>query len=218
MQQPPAETQISPVGLKVVAIGVIHVVVVVVLEADGSLHVCWWRCSQGNDRRQIIPAAQQIELDTSEEREQGKGIQERESPGDGADLHLVPQLCLALFALPLAACLYPSSLKAAQRARALASNLTGMNIALALKAGTLCVVIGGFGHARGCCTGNLAGPYAASETLSFLLLQLFEDLFDGNGVEDIFGGGGEDGEDGEGAVFLVLLETAAEAGSRQHCA
>jgi hypothetical protein len=44
-----------------------------------------------------------------------------------------------------------------------------------------------------------------------LFLQLFEDLFDWDSVEDILGGRGQDGEYGESAVFLILLEAAAEA-------
>jgi len=42
-----------------------------------------------------------------------------------------------------------------------------------------------------------------------LSLQLFQHLFDGNGIQYVLGRGGQDGEDGEGAVFLVLLEAAA---------
>lgn len=33
-------------------------------------------------------------------------------------------------------------------------------------------------------------------------------------MEDVFGCGGENGKDGERAVFLVLLEAAAETGLR----
>lgn len=36
------------------------------------------------------------------------------------------------------------------------------------------------------------------------------DLLDGEQFEDSFGGGGEEGKDGERAVFLILLETATE--------
>jgi hypothetical protein len=40
-------------------------------------------------------------------------------------------------------------------------------------------------------------------------LQVLQGLLDGQGLDDVLGGGRQDGEDGEGAVFLVLLEPAA---------
>jgi hypothetical protein len=44
-----------------------------------------------------------------------------------------------------------------------------------------------------------------------VFLELVEDLFYGNGVENVLGSCGEDGEDGKCAVFLILFKTAAEA-------
>jgi hypothetical protein len=44
-----------------------------------------------------------------------------------------------------------------------------------------------------------------------LALQLFEDLLDGDSIEYVFSGSREDGEDGEGAVFLVLFKAPSQA-------
>jgi len=41
-------------------------------------------------------------------------------------------------------------------------------------------------------------------------LQVLQGLLDGQGLDYVLGGGGQDGEDGEGAVLLVLLEAAAQ--------
>jgi hypothetical protein len=126
-----------------------------------------------------------------------------------AYLHLVPQLRFALPALPLACIGGP--LDAARGAVALASYLTGVHIALALKASALGVVFSRVCHARRRGARNLARSHAACQSLGLLLLQLFQHLLYGNGVEDVLSGSREDGQDGEGAIFLVLFEAAAEA-------
>ena len=89
-------------------------------------------------------------------------------------------------------------------------DLTGMDEAVRLETGALCILLGGVGNAWGRGAGELAGADAPGQALCLLLLQLFEDLLDGDGLEDVLGGGREDGEDGEGAVLLVLLEAAAQ--------
>jgi hypothetical protein len=86
-----------------------------------------------------------------------------------------------------------------------------VHIALALEAGALGVVLGRVCHARRRGARNLARSYTPCQPLRFLFLQLLQHLLHGDGVEDVLGGGREDGEDGKGAVFLVLLEAAAEA-------
>lgn len=45
------------------------------------------------------------------------------------------------------------------------------------------------------------------EPLGPFLLQLLGQLLDGQGFEDVFGGSREEGEDGVGAVCLVLFES-----------
>lgn len=64
------------------------------------------------------------------------------------------------------------------------------------------------GRIGGCDLGRCDAPLQA---LRLLLLQLAQCLLDGEGVEDVVGGSRQDGEDGECAVFLVLLEAAAQA-------
>lgn len=63
VQQPPAESQVSPVGLKVVAEGLSQLIIVI-LEADcrvgrGS--------SQRDNTREVVAAAKEVELDAGED-------------------------------------------------------------------------------------------------------------------------------------------------------
>ena len=77
-----------------------------------------------------------------------------------ADLHLIPQLGLALLAPSLAAAIR-GALYAARGALALAGHLAGVHIALALEAGALGVVLGRVCHARRRRACNFAGTHAA---------------------------------------------------------
>lgn len=75
VQQPPAQTQIASVGLKVVAVGVLKVVVVVVFEADLGGVV---GRGERHNRGKVVAAAQEVELDAGEEGEEGEGVDEGE--------------------------------------------------------------------------------------------------------------------------------------------
>lgn len=86
-----------------------------------------------------------------------------------------------------------------------------MHITLALETGALCVILGRISYAWRRRTRNLAGSHAPCQPLRLLLLQFFQHLFDGNDIENVFSGGGEDGEYSKCAIFLILLEAATEA-------
>lgn len=65
--------------------------------------------------------------------------------------------------------------------------------------------IAGVGSGRG-------NAGAAGNSGSLLLLQLVGEGFDGEGLDNVFGSGGEEGEHGVAAVFLVLLEASVYTG------
>ena len=74
MQQPPAESQVSPVCLKVIAEGLSQLVIVI-LQADRRVGR---GSGQRDDTGKVVAAAEEIELDAGEDGEQGKGIDEGE--------------------------------------------------------------------------------------------------------------------------------------------
>lgn len=76
MQQPPTESQISPVCLKVIAQGLCQVVIVV-FQADRR--VCRRR-GKGDDAGEVVSAAKEVELDAGEYGEQGESVDEGERP------------------------------------------------------------------------------------------------------------------------------------------
>jgi hypothetical protein len=53
---------------------------------------------------------------------------------------------------------------------------------------------------------------AARNPRGLLLLELLGEGFNGEGLDDVFGSGGEERKNGVGTVFLVLLEAAIDAG------
>ena len=138
-----------------------------------------------------------------------------------ANLHLAPQLRLGLVALAGLAwlletlsqsCITTTTATAVRR-----HDLTGMDEAVGLQVGAARVVCDRrVGHAlRVCDTGrrrarNLAGANTPRQALRLLPLQLLKHPFDGNGLEYILRRSGQDSQDGEGAVLLVLLEPAAK--------
>lgn len=132
--------------------------------------------------------------------------------GHTADFHLVPQLSFGLLArlglLPVARGLC-TCLGRHDTALALQRDLTGMHIALRLHALTP-AILGCVNDTRRRRTRNLTRPHAPRQSLCLLPLQLLQHLLDGYRIEDLLCGGGQDGEDGEGAVFLVLLEAPAQ--------
>ena len=73
MQQPPAKSEIAAIGLKVISESLCEIIIVV-LETDTG-RLSWWR-GKGDDARQVVPASKKVELDSSEEGQQGKGIEE----------------------------------------------------------------------------------------------------------------------------------------------
>lgn len=91
--------------------------------------------------------------------------------------------------------------------------LAGVDAALA-DDGALAVVLGqgGVGNAgRG---GRGIGRMGLDGLGRLGLLDLVGDLFRVHLGEDIGGGGGEEGEDGKGAVLLVLFKASTQAGGR----
>jgi hypothetical protein len=86
-----------------------------------------------------------------------------------------------------------------------------VDVAVRLYARALRIVLGGVSYTRRCGCSNLARSDAPGQPLRLLPLQLFQHLFDGYRVEDVLGCSGQDGEDGKGAVFLVLFEPSSEA-------
>jgi hypothetical protein len=80
VQQPPAQAQISPVRLKVVAIRLLEVVVIVVLEVDARAFRRRLRRRQRDNRREVIPATEQIQLYPREQRKQSQRINQRKRP------------------------------------------------------------------------------------------------------------------------------------------
>lgn len=92
--------------------------------------------------------------------------------------------------------------------------LCGVHAGLALGAhgdDAAAVVVGRvrLGYARRAGRPNAAG---AGHGRALHLLDVIGDLFRVHRLEDVGGGGREEGQDGEGAVLLVLLESPAEAG------
>lgn len=86
-----------------------------------------------------------------------------------------------------------------------------MDVALALEAGQAASVI--LRHA-GSDRAQLRGCFSSVQSrqpLRTLLLQLLRELLDGESLEDVLGRGREQCEDGEGAIRLVLFESAAQA-------
>ena len=229
VQQPPAQAQVSPVRLEVIAVRVLEVVVVVVLQADLGALAGGLRGSERDDRSEVVAAAQQVQLDAGEEGEEGEGVQKREGSCyrclrqwgglregglHAANLHLVPQLGLAFLALLLAAgCWAGFSWAGAAVCCGLAldrlHDLAGVHEAVRLQAGAAAIVLGCVCHARRRGAGQLAGADTAGQTLRLLLLQLFQHLLHRQGIEDVLRRRRQDSEHSEGAVLLVLFEAPA---------
>ena len=78
VQQPPAQTEVSPIRLEIISVGLIEVVVVIVLQIYAGLLVRWRWCSERHDRGEVVAAAKEVELDACEECKERQGVQERE--------------------------------------------------------------------------------------------------------------------------------------------
>ena len=74
VQEPPAERQISPIGLKVIAQRLREVIVVMVLQADRR-GIGRGR-GQRDDAGQVVPTAEEVELDSGEDGQQREGVDE----------------------------------------------------------------------------------------------------------------------------------------------
>lgn len=72
MQQPPAEGEELAVGLKVIAVGLLQIVIIMIFEAyRGILKTVG---GQGNDAGKVIAATEEIELDPSQEGEEAERV------------------------------------------------------------------------------------------------------------------------------------------------
>lgn len=83
MEQPPAQTKVPPVCLKVVAVGLFKVVVVVVLEVDARALGGWLWCSKRDNRGEIVAAAKEVQLDSRKKREEAEGVEKSKGSGYG---------------------------------------------------------------------------------------------------------------------------------------
>lgn len=72
VQEPPAERQVFAVRLEVVAIVLLHVVVVAVFKADFAAFLRWG--GEEDDAREVVPAAEEVELYAGEEGEEAEGV------------------------------------------------------------------------------------------------------------------------------------------------
>lgn len=66
MQQPPTESQIAPIGFKVIAQCLCQIIIVV-FQADRR--ICR-RSSKGDNAGEVVSAAKEVELDAGEDGEQ----------------------------------------------------------------------------------------------------------------------------------------------------
>jgi hypothetical protein len=217
VQQPPAQAEVTAVCLKVVTVGGVGIVIVV-LEGYAGAFGRWRGCCQRDDRGEVVAPPEQIELDAGEKGEEGERVEQREGARHGAYLQVVPQLglCAAGLVCRRWRCRRwhwhwdIGDRRSVEGDSSLVKRgLAGVDIAVGVHAGaaTACVIVDCVGDAAG----NLAGANAACETLGLLTLQLVERVLDGQRIDNLVRGGGQDGQDGEGAVFLVLLESTAQA-------
>lgn len=80
MKQPPAEGEVASVGLKVIAES-LGQFISMVLQADPR---CIGRgCCEGDDAGKVVPTAEQVELDASEDGEQGEDVDQSEGSRNG---------------------------------------------------------------------------------------------------------------------------------------
>ena len=72
MKEPPAECQVSSVGLKIVSVCLIWIIIIMVLKANRRL----LDATRGKryHAREITPPAKKIELNSSEKSEQGESV------------------------------------------------------------------------------------------------------------------------------------------------
>lgn len=131
-----------------------------------------------------------------------------------AYLHLVPQLCLALLArldFLLLACL-GASFGRHSAALSVQRNLAGMHVALCARLHALApaAVLSRVYHTRWRTTRNFARSHTPRQPLGLLPLQLLQHLLDWNSIEDLLSRSGQDGQNSECAVLLVLLEASTQ--------
>lgn len=83
MKQPPTEGKVSPICLKVISQSLCEVIIIVILKTNSrSIRR---GCSHGDHAGQIVASAEQVELDSSEDGQQGQGIDECKRPSDSYD-------------------------------------------------------------------------------------------------------------------------------------
>lgn len=80
MEQPPTESKVPPVGLKIIAQRLRKVVIIVVLKTDRRC--IRRRRGQRNHARQVVPTAQQVELDPSKDGQKRQGVNESKGSGN----------------------------------------------------------------------------------------------------------------------------------------
>lgn len=75
VKQPPAESEIPSIGIKVVPQRMCGIVVVMILQADGRFVL--GRRSQGDYAGQVVPSTKEVQLDPSKDGQQGQDIDQR---------------------------------------------------------------------------------------------------------------------------------------------
>jgi hypothetical protein len=118
-----------------------------------------------------------------------------------ANLHLIPQLRLRLLALLLRARLTLCWRLPLQR------DLARMHVPVRLQTRAPRIIIRCVCDTRRGRRANFTRANAPREPLRLLPLQLLEHLLHRDRVENVLRGRGQDREDREGAVFLVLFES-----------
>jgi len=124
-----------------------------------------------------------------------------------ANLHLIPQLCFGLFGLRGMQTRRVSSLPASALAL---SDLARVHECIALEARkALAIVIGYARRHRRC---YLRRRNAPRQPLSLVSLQLIQYILHRYRLNDVLGGGGENGEDSEATILLILFKSPAKTG------
>jgi hypothetical protein len=81
MQEPPTKGQIAPVGLEVVTVRMLQIIVITILKIDRGL-IRGVRSKRDN-AGEVIPAAEEIQLNAGQKGKEGQRVNERKGSRDG---------------------------------------------------------------------------------------------------------------------------------------